>query len=276
MSTTEKILLIVLGVLILAYIFVYFYGTSPIHNDGSVEVNGKINNSYPAQNLSSIPYNSGESDVNGNIAMNNNGSQQMILNNMTQAEADQIQMINNEQISAVKGEYLPNNDYAPPESQNGYVNSSFAKGVRGNYRGSEEIDNYFDQNNNVIYNAFMDKPIVTGIDETNGQYGTFVPTKTQCSSYNNQDCDPNDLYNADNYLPQQKIPSWFEPGPDPISVKDRNEVNISRTLAINTTLANSNKNQSWDIRGGINNPRGLVGPWNQSVIEPGDDHHRLY
>ena len=67
MSTTEKILLIVLGVLILAYIFVYFYGTSPIHNDGSVEVNGKINNSYPAQNLSSIPYNSGESDVNGNI-----------------------------------------------------------------------------------------------------------------------------------------------------------------------------------------------------------------
>ena len=131
MSPTEKILLIVLGVLILAYIFVYFYGTNPIHNDGSVEVNGKINNSYPTQNLSSVPY--------------NNDSQQMILNNMTQDEADQIQMINGEQISAVKGEYLPNNDYAPPESQNGYVNSSYAKGIRGNYRGSEDIDNYFDQ-----------------------------------------------------------------------------------------------------------------------------------
>lgn len=246
MSTIEKILLLVLGLLIAAYIFVYFYGSYPIHNHGNVEVTGMINNSYNPQ-MNQIPMQEGE-------------------------------QINQQDCVLSTAEYLPNNDYAPPISQNNYINSSYDKGIRGNYtvnsNGSSDIDSFFDQNNNVIRNAFMDKPIVTGVDETNGQFGAFFPQKTPCSSYDNQDCDPNDLYNADNYLPQQKIPSWFEVTPEPVSVKDRNLINVSRTMGLNTTMGNK-KNQSYDIRGGINNPRGIVGPWQQSVIEPGDDYHRL-
>ena len=242
MSQTEKILLIILGLLVISYIFMWFYDPCLIHNDGSVEVNGQINNSYNPS-----------TDENVNIGNDYNSQ---------------------EYIQTADGEYLPNNDYAPPEIPNQYINSSYARGVRGNYRGSADIDSFFDENNNVIRNAFTDKPIVTGVDETDGRYGAFFPNKTPCSSYNNQDCDPNDLYNADNYLPQQKIPSWFEVGPEPVSVKDRHLVNISRTMGINTTMGNK-KNMSWDVRGGINNPRTIVGPWNQSVIEPGDDYHRL-
>jgi len=240
MSPTEKLLLIVLVVLIATYVFFYYYDSTPIHNDGSVEITGKINNSYipnqPVQNLEAQNYD-------------------------------------------MSTQYFPNNDYAPDTNNGDYISSSYVNGVRGNTQnidaeGNSDIDIFFDQNNNVIRNAFMDKPIVSGFDETNGQYGAFFPQKTQCSASDNQNCDPSDLYNPDNYLPQEKIPSWFEPGADPVAVKDRNLVNVSRTMGINTTMGN-NKNQSYDIRGGINNPRTLVGPWNQSVIEPGDDYHRL-
>lgn len=267
MSTTEKILLIILGVLILAYIFVYFYGSYPVHNDGSVEVNGRINNSYSNNGIN-----------NQNMLMNqaNMDDQEVVLlnNQQNMPVMTSMQEMPVTEQTMIPGEYLRNNDYAPPVSANSYIDSSFAKGVRGNYIGSADIDAYFDQNNNVIRNAFMDKPVVTGVDETNGQYGTFFPTKTPCSSYDNQDCDRNDLYNPDNYLPQQNIPSWFDAGSEPVAVKDRNLVNISRTMAINTTMGNK-KNMSQDLRGGINNPRAIVGPWNQAVIEPGDDYHRL-
>jgi len=246
------------------YIFIYFYGGYPIHNDGSVEVNGRINNSYPTQTMTNGTYNS-----NGNMQNNYTDSDARInsgeeMNNQIIPRTERI----------ASGQYLPNNDYAPPQDPDTYINSNYSQGIRGNYKGSSEIDAFFDQNNNVIKNAFMDKPIVTGVDETNGQYGAFYPQKTSCSAYNNQDCDPYDLYNADNYLPQQKIPSWFDPGADQVAVKDRNLVNVSRTMGINTTMGNK-KNMSQDIRGGINNPRAIVGPWNQSVIEPGDDYHRL-
>mgnify|MGYP000932144492 CR=1 FL=1 len=250
MSPIENILLVILGVLIFAYIFVNFYGTYPVHNDGSVEVTGKINNSYSPDQLNNVVQ----------VANDN-----LIPNNAP---------LGNQELRMEEGDYLPNNDYAPPEIPNKYINSSYNKGIRGNYRGDADLDAFFDQNNNVIRNAYMDKPIVTGFDETNGEYGAFFPQGSKCSASDNQDCDPYDLYNADNYLPQQKIPSWFEVGPDPVAVKDRNLVNISRTMGINTTMGNKT-NMSWDIRGGINNPRTLVGPWNQSVIEPGDDYHRL-
>lgn len=256
MSPTEKILLVILGILIFAYIFVYFYGNYPVHNDGSVEVTGRINNSYPMNNQQQINYNP-NNDMAPESEVLNQASVPVLRTPMVQGAT-----------------YLQNNDYAPPETPNSYINSSYDKGLRGNYMGSADIDSFFDENNNVIRNAFMDKPIVSGFDETNGQYGAFFPQGSKCSAYNNQDCDPYDLYNADNYLPQQKIPSWFEVGPDPVSVKDRNLVNVSRTMGINTTMGNK-KNMSWDVRGGINNPRTIVGPWNQSVIEPGDDYHRL-
>lgn len=268
MSPTEKILLVILGILIFAYIFVYFYGNYPVHNDGSVEVTGRINNSYPVNQIT----NNGQNGyINGNINDPALVAAQVAAENSAVLNTSVPNLRTTMEPGAV---YLQNNDYAPPEAPNSYINSSYDKGIRGNYIGSADIDTYFDQNNNVIRNAYMDKPVVTGFDETNGEFGAFFPQGSKCSAYNNQDCDPYDLYNADNYLPHQKIPSWFEVGPDPVSVKDRNLVNVSRTMGINTTMGNK-KNMSWDVRGGINNPRTIVGPWNQSVIEPGDDYHRL-
>lgn len=236
MNTTEKLLLVILVILAVVYLFSFFNKKRYINNDGSVTVPAQVENM----------------DV-------------QVINN------DEIQYAPEDGMRAADG-YIRNYGYAVPEG--GYIVSNYADGKRGNQFNNMEVDQYFDENNNVIRNPFTTNPEVTGLDETQGKYNTFIPNGATCSSNDNQNCDPADLYNIDNYLPQQKIPSFFEVDAEPIPVKDRNLVNISRTLGINNTLSNT-KNQSYDVRGGINNPRYAVSPWNQSTIEPGDDYKPL-
>ncbi|ARF10546.1 hypothetical protein Hokovirus_2_73 [Hokovirus HKV1] len=234
--TTEKVLIVILVILGIAYLFMYMNKKKIIENDGSVTMQGQIVNNY---------------------------------DNMEIVDEDQIEASG----ERVADGYIKNYGYAIPE--NGYINSNYATGKRGNQFNNTEIDSFFDQNNNIIASPFTDQNVqVTGLDETQGKFNVFMPTNTSCSSNDNQNCDPNDLYNIDNYLPQQKIPSFFEVDAEPIPVKDRALVNVSRTMGINQILT-SKKYSSYDIRGGINNPRYVVSPWNQSTIEPNDDYRPL-
>ena len=76
-----------------------------------------------------------------------------------------------------------------------------------------------------------------------------------------------ELFKLDDLLPQEVHSDWFEVMPEPISVKNRHLINVSKPIGINT-IGTSQKNASWDLRGSPPCPKFVVSPWLQSSIEP--------
>ena len=184
--------------------------------------------------------------------------------------------------------YFPQNDYAPPESDwlkqkfNGknkaapgeYKRSSYSAGKRGAL-GPSEWDDYFDHNNNVIGNSQTgDNDKFLPIDETNGGFAVFK-TKGRATCGSNQNCEPEDLFDVDKYLPQEVNDDWFEVQPEPISVKNRHLINITKPIGINT-IGTSLKGASHDLRGAPSCPKFVVAPWMNSSWEPDTNLKPLY
>jgi hypothetical protein len=176
--------------------------------------------------------------------------------------------------------YFPPNDYAPPESDwlqgkfNGrnkahpgeYKRSSYGAARRGAL-GPADWDDYFDHNNNVIGNSQTgDNDKFLPIDETNGGFAVFK-SKGRATCGSNQNCEPEDLFDVDKYLPQEVNDDWFEVQPEPISVKNRHLINITKPIGINT-IGTSLKNASHDIRASPACPKFVLSPWLNSSIEP--------
>ena len=178
-------------------------------------------------------------------------------------------------------DYFPQRDYAPPTPSdwlkykfNGrnkaregeYKKVSYAGGARGDL-GPADWDAYFDHNNNVIGNAQVggdDKFLP--IDESSDKLAIFK-TKGQATCGSNQNCEPEDLFDVDKYLPQEVNDDWFEVMNEPISVKNRHLINITKPIGINT-IGTSLKNANYDLRAAPACPKFVVSPWLQSSIEP--------
>lgn len=156
--------------------------------------------------------------------------------------------------------------YGRNKATNGYKKSSYSGSVRGNLGVSDWAD-YFDNNNNIVTNSQTgDNDKFLPIDQTNGGFAVFKSGgRTTCGS--NQNCEPEDLFNADNYLPQEVNDDWFEVQKEPISVKNRHLVNITRPIGVDT-IGSSKRNSGWDLRAPPANPKFVVSPWLQSVIDP--------
>jgi len=124
---------------------------------------------------------------------------------------------------------------------------------------TNELNQFFTNGNNVMdvgsnYNKF--KPM----DDSDQMYHEYQS--------NGIPRDKNtDLFNADNSLPKETNKNWFDTVPDPISVKNRNLINISKQVGVNT-IGSSHKNASHDLRGSVPCPKFVVAPWLQSSIEP--------
>ena len=86
---------------------------------------------------------------------------------------------------------------------------------------------------------------------------------------------PGKLFDTDKYLPQETIDEWFEIPPEPISVKNRHLINVSRPIGINSVVG-SLRNASHDLRGTIACPKIPVCPWRQSTIEPDFNVKSMY
>lgn len=175
--------------------------------------------------------------------------------------------------------YFPKKDLSPSESNwlqkkfagrnkarpGEYKRSSYIGGTRGQL-GPSNWNDYFDNNNNIIGNCqTSDNDQFLPIDESKGGFAVFKTSgKAKCGS--NQNCPPEDLFDVDKYLPQEVNDDWFEVQPEPISVKNRHLINITKPTGINT-IGTSLRNASWDIRGTPSCPKYVVSPWMQSSIE---------
>lgn len=176
--------------------------------------------------------------------------------------------------------YFSPNDFAPPESEwlkgkfnsrnkardGEYKKSSYSGAMRGSL-GPSDWDEYFDSNNNVIgsgQGGSGDK--FMPVDETNNGFAVFK-TKGKAVCGSNQDCEPEDLFDVDKYLPQEVNDDWYEVMPEPVSIKNRHLVNITKPIGVNT-IGSSKKNANYDLRAAPVNPKNIVSPWGNSSIDP--------
>lgn len=149
------------------------------------------------------------------------------------------------------------------QAKNGYKRSSYAGGDRG-MTGPSDWDRYFDENNNVIG---------AGLEGSNDRFvprnddnGDFAAFATDGKIKSGQELDPEDLYDSNNYLPQEHRDDWYEVMPEPVSVKNRSLINVTRPIGVNT-ISTTKKNASYDIRGTPACPKYVISPFLNSSIE---------
>lgn len=194
-------------------------------------------------------------------------------------EAEEEESENGEEEESVNCDAYPHrgSGYSPEEAswlekkfnsknkvKRGYKKVSYSGSRRGN-QGPSEWDSYFDANNNILADS-QGCVKFTPMDETNGQFAVFKSQgREKCGS--NQDCDPEDLFDLDKLLPQEVNDNWFDVVPEPISVKNRHLINITKPIGVNT-VGSSKKNASHDLRGNPPNPKFIISPFLNSTIEP--------
>jgi hypothetical protein len=158
--------------------------------------------------------------------------------------------------------------YGKNTAEGGYKTINYADGDRQN---KGEWMKYFGE---PIIGAAGPNDAFLPRDESNGAFAIFKGTGNKvCGS--NQECSPEDLFDVDQYLPQEVNDDWFEVLPEAVSVKNRHLINIVKPIGVNT-LVQSNRNSSYDIRGTPSCPKFVVSPWNQSSIEADVPYRKLY
>jgi hypothetical protein len=242
LNTQTKILLLVFA----GFVLVYLLYNSGGSTEGFTNTQNSNNNNIPSQNMNDL-----KREINQE------------LNEGKIVPAPREQSIN----------YLPQNDYAPPESDwlkskfegrnraapGEYKRVSYCAGKRGDL-GPSDWQAEFDHNNDIIGGSQMgDNDRFLPMDETSDKLAIFKTTgRATCGS--NQNCEPEDLFDVDKYLPQEVNDDWFEVMPEPISVKNRHLINITKPIGINT-IGTSLRNANYDLRAAPANPKFVVSPW---------------
>jgi hypothetical protein len=242
LTNTTKSLVLMLS-LLLAYFF--YKNNSVVHNEGEVEIESEAETAV-ALDESSLPANS------------------------------EVEVASDPDL------YFQQRDYAPPEdlylkgkfdkrnkAQRSYRRINYKDSRRGDF-GRDEWSDFIDRHNNVLADGQKgNNDKFAPVDETNGGLAVFKSNNSEkCGS--DQNCSPEELFDVDKYLPQEVNDDWFEVQPEPVSVKNRHLINVTKPIGINT-IGTSLKNSSYDLRGTPACPKFVVSPWLQSSIEP--DHN---
>jgi len=128
---------------------------------------------------------------------------------------------------------------------------SYAEGNRAQ-EGEGVWNKYFEAHNNLV-------------GDSQGSNDNFVPVEEANNSFAKYNGDgkagtePEDLFNPDNMLPQEQNDDWFDVMPEPIKVKNRHLINVTKPIGINTT-GTSKRYASHDLRGNVACPKFVVSP----------------
>jgi hypothetical protein len=142
------------------------------------------------------------------------------------------------------------------------VKVSYSTDSRPSNRTDKVLDDFFERGNSIT-NVASDNERFEPLDDTNKGGDSYAPVSLGKARKQTA----KDIYNLDNFLPKQVNEDWFDNVPEPISVKNRYLINISKQVGVNT-IGSSHKNASWDLRGEVYCPKFVVSPWMQSSIEP--------
>jgi hypothetical protein len=144
------------------------------------------------------------------------------------------------------------------KAKSGEVKSNYRDGMRGN-AAVDDWDEFYKVNTDLVDKSYIqNNDKFQPFDETHGNLATSdVGEKRKYS--------PEELFKVDKLLPQETQPDWFEVMPEPIKVKNRHLVNVTRPVGINT-IGSSLKVPNYDLRAAPVCPQFVVGPWNQSSV----------
>ncbi len=139
-----------------------------------------------------------------------------------------------------------------------YKRINYKDGKRG--QDVEDISKYFDDHNSLVKDGQLANDDFEGNAEGGDLLAPYRPGAKKPLT-------DEDIFDSNNFLPKDNNKDWFEVMPEPISVKNRHLINVSRPVGVNT-IGNSLRNASYDIRGTPPCPKFVVSPWQQSTIEP--------
>lgn len=144
---------------------------------------------------------------------------------------------------------------------NEYVHSSYVSGIRGNDKSAILAHDEYNTSlaANLNYDKFASNDTFKGLIEV-GDYQTY-------KSYQNKPLTTKQQYDVEKLLPGEVNKDWFEIMPDPIKVKNRHLIGISKPVGLDT-VGSSRKNMSRDLRGDVLNPKRVISPWMNSSIDP--------
>jgi hypothetical protein len=229
LSTQQKFVILVLAVALL----LYFMNKDNDNYTDVTNTNNLIKNIESDQNDSQI------SDA---------------LDNLVSTDDDHDGI--NNSLSSIEKKMIGKN------SKENNVKVSFSTDARESNRTDKVLDDFFERGNSVT-NVSSNNELFEPLEDSNKNGNSYAPINLGKPVKQTT----KDIYNLDNFLPKQVNEDWFDNVPEPISVKNRYLINISKQVGVNT-IGSSHKNASWDLRGEVYCPKFVVSPWMQSSIEP--------
>jgi len=246
---TKCLILIIAGLLLLYFVNKHYTDTKSSANSES-EPETFIPETQNNENFNVLDYKDSMDDsIESYVSVSDeeeNDSQ-----NMSSSEEDTTSM-SSDDTSDYKKKMLSKNS-SPTKKQ-----VSFVADNRGNNPDSSALDAFFTSNN--PYNDPND--FFPNNDKGSGGWQAVPPT-----SGKNKKETTKDMFNINNYMPDEQPKNWFDSMPETVSVKNRHLINITKAVG-NNTVGSSLKNPSYDIRGNEACPKFVVSPWMQSSIEP--------
>ncbi len=246
MNRELKILLVVAGVLVVVYLMNSCSSNKSTNNTVVVdnEVEHYNNTDYGSQDSNSIESFSDVQDIPKDDYSDSQSSDSSIPSvEFSKGEKERLNAKYNSKNLAREGKYKK---------------VSYKEGVRG--QSDADVAKFFDDNNSLVKDGYLGNDEYAGRDETNDQYASYRPGVKKSLT-------DEDIFKSENYLPKEANKDWFDVMPEPISIKNRHLINVSRPIGVNT-IGNSLRNPSYDLRGSPPNPKFVVSPWMQSTIDP--------
>lgn len=255
LSNQTKLLMLVAAILIFILFLNNFYNQEPMKNEGALTMDN--NNNDITVNTNNIASDN-EYKYLEDVVYNEIPKNDLVISDENIQQGIDYANYNCTSDNCVEQNYRKKVRGKNKATNGEYKKSSYSGGKRGN--GPSEFDAFFDKNNEMVKDVYAGNDTFTGNDETGGNLAMYKPGRKVKMT-------DEEMFNANNLLPQEQKEDWFEVMPEPISVKNKHLINLSRPIGINT-IGTTNKNPTYDLRGTIPNPKSVVSPWMQSSIEP--------
>lgn len=242
-STANDNTFVVIFVIVLCLIFYYFFTTSPIHNDGILQ----LNNTSTESDNNHLSDNQSSSDSSDSSSYNDSSY-------VSASDAFADDSVSDNSIERIANRAMGRNNLYYKKKNNGkYNHVSYRKN---------------DNNHKTVNKEYYDVPDITKKNANN-----FTPLDEGDQSLapislSSKKESESDKYNVNSFLPQEENKDWFETI-ETVDVKNSNLINIYRPIGVNT-IGSSNKGSSYDIRGNGKAicPKFVVSPWLQSTTDP--------
>jgi len=168
-------------------------------------------------------------------------------------------------------------------AKNGFRKVSYADSAyRMNFNGDadsnmsresqEELNGMYEDALIFKNSEFSNNNNFKGMPDSNEQYGNANLEDFTVNSPQTQQEKIMNLYNSNNYLPNDKLlqpnlTKGFQILENPVAVNNPNLIPVLKAIPVSSTLG-SKRNSSWDIRAEPSNPKFSASPWLNSSIFP--------